>query len=220
MTLGSLPADAPRPMPILRGSVTLSRFRVEPHGGETPDWSRALPKGLTGHAFVPLDRDGPDDRTAGFCELEDRDAVDFSPNSVWYGEHALFCWRIDEIRIPASVVKSELETWAKTFEKENARKPGRNEKNEARTMIRQSWRSRAPIIVRTFDVSWNVEARLLQIWAGSRKAVDEVQAAVEQAFAVRLVQLVPSVVADSLGIADKALVPTPALSLPDEGRTA
>jgi recombination associated protein RdgC len=70
-------------------------------------------------------------------------------------------------------------------------------------------------VSRTYDVSWNLDSGQLQIWAGSRKAVDEVEAAIEQAFKVKLVPLVPVAVAAALGISEKSLAPTPALSLPD-----
>jgi hypothetical protein len=44
-----------------------------------------------------------------------------------------------------------------------------------------------------------------------------VQSAVEQAFGVKLVPVAPGTIAVQLGIAEKALAPTPALSMPEEG---
>lgn len=202
-------------MPILRGATTFSRFRVDADARASTNWKKSLTPGLRQRAFEPLDRQGPADRSAGFVELEDHEARTFSAGSLFQGEFALFTFRVDEFRIPASVVRTELERWKKEFVRENARPPGRREKADAKGEIRHTLRATAPITTRTFDVSWHLGEAELHVWAASRKLVDEVQAAVEQACRVKLVPLVPVVVAGALGIAEKTLQPTPLLSLPD-----
>jgi recombination associated protein RdgC len=202
-------------MPILRGAVTFSRFRVDPLDGASTDWKRTLSRALRTKAHVPLDRAKAEERSAGFVELEEQDRRDFSAGSLYQGDYALFSYRVDEFRIPASVVRAELERWAKAFEKEHQRLPGRREKTDAKAEIRHTLKARAPIVVRSFDVSWNLATAHLQVWAASRKMVDEVQTAVEQSFKVSLVPLVPVVAAETLGIDEKSLKPTPELSLPD-----
>lgn len=205
-------------MPILRGSVTFSRFRVEPIKDASPDWGRILTRSLRQRRFEPLDLDEVDERAQGFAELENPDATDFDKGSVFQGDFALFTYRIDEIRIPPAMVKQELERWAKAFEAEHQRPPGRREKADAKTEIRFRLRSRSPIRTRTCDVSWNLEGAHLLIWGGSRKLVDEVQDAIEQAVEVRLLPLAPVVTADLMDIPDKALAPTPRLTLPQGER--
>jgi recombination associated protein RdgC len=202
-------------MPILRGATTFSRYRVESEKSTSPAWKRTIPAMLRARAFVPLQLEGPDERAAGFVELQDRDHWDFAPGSIYETEYALFSLRVDEVRIPNAVIKDQLERWKKEFERENQRPPGKKEKSDAKQEIRQRLRTRFPLSTRTLDVSWNIDSGQLQIWAGSRKAVDEVEAAIEQAFSVKLVPLVPVVVAGDLGIPEKALAPTPDLSLPD-----
>lgn len=202
-------------MPILRGATTFSRFRVEPEEGANTNWGKVLKTGLRTNAFQPLDREGTVDRSAGFAELEEPDHTDFSAGALFMSEYALFTWRVDEFRISAAAVKNELDAWKKRFEKENDRAPGRREKQEAKLEIRHTLRAKAPVVTRTFDVSWNLSNNLLQIWAASRKMVDEVQEAIEKSAKVKLLPQVPVVVADALGIDEKTLAPTAALSLPD-----
>lgn len=202
-------------MPILRGATTFSRYRVETEKSRTPAWKRTIPAALRARAFEPLKPEGPEERSAGFVELNDRDASEFSPASLYELEYALFSLRVDEVRIPATVIKDQLERWSRAFQAEHQRPPGRKEKNDAKQEIRSRLRTRFPVASRTFDVSWNLDSGQLQIWAGSRKAVDEVEAAIELALKVKLVPLVPVAVATALGIAEKSLAPTPALSLPD-----
>jgi recombination associated protein RdgC len=207
-------------MPILRGATTFSRYRVETDKPPSPAWKRTLPAALRARAFEPLKPDAPEERSAGFVELHDRDQSQFTPGTLYELEYALFSLRVDEVRIPASVIKDQLERWTKVFQAENERLPGRKEKNDAKLEIRSRLRTRFPLATRTFDVSWNLDSGQLQIWAGSRKAVDEVEAAIELAFKVKLVPLVPVTVATALGIAEKSLMPTPALSLPDAQQEA
>ena len=207
-------------MPILRGATTFSRYRVEGDKTNSAAWKRTLPTALRARAFEALKPEGPEERSAGFVELHDREASQFPPGSLYELEYALFSLRVDEVRIPATVIREQLERWTRAFQSENQRAPGRKEKNDAKLEIRQRLRTRFPLATRTFDVSWNLDSGQLQIWAGSRKAVDEVEAAIELTFKVKLVPLVPVTVAGALGIAEKSLMPTPALSLPDARQEA
>lgn len=198
-------------MPVLRGAVTFSRFRVELPKGPPADAKRWLKRGLETRAFEPIDRRSEEDRSAGFVEIENPDATEFSAGSVYYGEYALIGYRIDQIRVPGAAIKAELERWAAAFEKENGRPPGRAEKASQRGSIRQMLRNRAVPSTKVHDLSWNLKTNHLQIWAASRKAVDEIQAVVEAAFEVRLVPLIPAAAAARAGIEDGALLPTPEL---------
>lgn len=197
-------------MPVLHGAVTFARFEVR---AEQFDPKRSLPKGLKAHAFEPIDRKrGADqDRAAGFVELEDPDGVEFATSNLYAGQHARFAYRVDQLKIPSAALKSELAAWVAEFEGENARKPSRQEKARQRDAIRDTLRSAAVPTTKTFDVSWELTANRLKIWATSRKIVEEIQAAIEQAFGVKLEPLVPVVLAGRLGVDDAALAPTAAL---------
>ena len=195
-------------MPVLRGAVTFSRFRVEVKDGASFDPKRALARGLRTRAFEPIDRKTEEERAAGFCELELPDGVEFSPGALFSGEHALFGYRIDVLKVPASALKAELDKWAQAFEAEHDRAPGKSEKGAQRALIRQQLRNRATPRTKVHDVSWNLGAGVVQVWAASRGAVDEVQAALEGAFPVTLVALTPSALAQASGVPESALGPT------------
>src|SRR5690554_5613827 len=157
-------------MPILRGTATFARFRVELKGSAkpNPDWKNIVAPALHSRPFVPLVRTEEEERSVGFVELEDHEEQEFSPATLYQGEWALFSWRVDEFRIPASQMKSELERWSKAFELENDRVPGRKEKLDAKQVLRQTLKVTAPILTRTFDVSWNLSSMELHIWASAR----------------------------------------------------
>jgi DNA recombination-dependent growth factor C len=198
-------------MPILSGSVTFARFRVEPAKEGQPDLRRGFVRGLKANAFEPLDRKSDEDRSAGFAELEDTDATEFAVSNLFYGERALFCWRVDSLRVPSAHVKDELKRWQAAFEKEHNRRPSKVERSAARANVRDALRKRAMPSTKTHDVAWAVEAKTLQIWTGSRKTIDEISVALESAFEVKLVPMIPDTLATKAGLADEALRPTAAL---------
>lgn len=197
-------------MPVLRGAVTFSRFRCET--GKLPqDLRRWLARGLAKGAFEPLDVErGEDDRSAGFVALEDPGSTDFASGVLERGR-ALFAWRIDTLRVKGAAVRAELERWAAAFAEEHGRPPARGEKATARDEIRHRLRKRQPPTTRVLDVSWSLDGGELQIWAASRKAVDEVAAAIEAAFEVKLAPCSAGAQAVRSGVAEGALAPTPEL---------
>jgi DNA recombination-dependent growth factor C len=203
-------------MPILKGSASYSRYRVDLSGKGATKAKKELTATLSARAFVPLEPGGEKERAQGFVELADPLKTEFSGAATFEAEFALFAYRVDEVRIPAVAVRQALEAWTAAFEQENGRKPGKKEKADAKQELRHTLKSRYPLSTKTFDVSWNLEADYLSIWAGSRKAIDEVQAAVEQAFGAKLVPVAPVPLAIQLEIAESALVPTPALSMPEQ----
>jgi recombination associated protein RdgC len=198
------------PMPVLRGAVTFARFRSET--GKLPqDTRRWLARGLARGAFEPVDvQRGEDDRAAGFVSLEDPDSTEFT-SGVLEGGRALFAFRIDTIRVKAAAVRAELERWAAAFADEHRRAPTRGEKAGAKDEIRHRLRQKQEPTTRVFDVSWSLDTGEAQVWAASRKVVDEVAAAMEAAFEVKLAPMSVGAQAVRAGIAEGALAPTAAL---------
>ncbi len=199
-------------MPILKGAVTFARFRVEGFDKRETSW---IAKNLKVHPFEPIRKQSEDERSAGWVELENRDAVEFSTGAVHYGEYALFSYRVDVLKVPGGQLKEELEKWVRTFEAEHTRPANRREKNDARAALKQQLRQKMTPKVKTFDVSWNLKTQELQVWAASRKTVEEIEGALEKTFGVKVLALAPATAAASLGIKEEDLTPTPDLSWPD-----
>ncbi len=208
MTARREPPILPRPMPVLRGAVTFSRFRAEPAKEAPSDIKRWLTRGLKAHAFEPIDRKTEEERAAGFVELENADSSEFPTSRLFYGEYALFAFRIDTIKVPAAALKAEMTKWAAAFEKENDRPPSRGEKNQFKGEVRQMLRNRATPRTHLLDVSWNLKTQQVQIWAASRKVVDEICVALESALGVKFIGMTPADAARTAGIDEAALGPT------------
>src|SRR5262245_37862846 len=105
-------------MPVLRGAITFCRFRAESIGDRPKDVKRWLSRGFRARAFEPIDPSTDTDRSAGWVEIEDTEKTELAPQSFLHGEYVLVTWRIDRLRVPASIVKSELDAWSKKFEKD------------------------------------------------------------------------------------------------------
>lgn len=195
-------------MPILQGAISFSRFHAE-HREEFPkDIKGWLTRGLRSKAFEPLDPKSEEDRAAGFVELENPERAEFASGDLFQGERALFAWRVDELKVSARTLKSELEKWAAAFQQEKGREPRRAEKAEARDALRRKLRTRTEPKVKVLDVSWNLTTHQVQVWATSRKLVDEIQAQLEDRLHVRLVPRTPAAFVQAAAVDVETLTPT------------
>ncbi|MBI2373000.1 MAG: recombination-associated protein RdgC [Deltaproteobacteria bacterium] len=191
-------------MPIRKGSVTFVRFRVK----SGPKEKRALSTGLRKKAFEPIDRASDQDRAQGWVELEDSESAELTPTSFLFGERLLVSWRVDKLVVPRRLLASEVDKWRAEFAEREERPPSRGETREQKAIIHQELRGRAFVKTETYDVSWELVADELWVWATSNKVIDEILEALE-AMAVVLVPTSPGARAE--GIDPKKLEPTEAL---------
>ena len=195
-------------MPLTKGSISYSRFAVKADKPQAVAEARkSLGRILRTRAFEPIDRKSEDERSAGFVEIENPENTEFSVGDVFRGEYALFSFRVDTLRVSSAALRNELERFEAQFEKQNERKPSRQERNDAKASFRQTLRNRATPSTKVHDISWNMKTHQLQVWAGSRKSVEEIVAALESALALKLVPRGPGAMLKS-DIDEKLLGPT------------
>lgn len=203
-------------MPILRGAVTFSRFRVQaPEPAKLSKKAKQLAKSLKTRGFEPIDRQSDEERSAGFVELEEHDSTEFASGNLYFGEYALFSYRVETLKVPSALLRAEHEKWCREYEREKGHPPKRYEKTESRLALRHTLRARAVPNTKVHDISWNLQTGEMQIWASPRKVVDEIQEALEKACDIELTSMVPVAVAQALGIDEKDLQPTAELSWPE-----
>ncbi|MEW5742505.1 MAG: recombination-associated protein RdgC [Myxococcota bacterium] len=194
-------------MPIRRGSVNFARFLVQ--GAVPKDVKRWLQSALRKEAFEPIDVKSEDERTAGFVELEAPERTDFEAGALFHGMHALFAWRVDKLKVSSSQVRTQLSQWAQAFEGKNGRPPGRREKSEQKDAIRRALRGKLEPSTKVHEISVDLTAKELFVWATSRPVVEEVQAVLEDALDVKLLPRVPAAFMDEAKL--DQLAPTAAL---------
>lgn len=194
-------------MPIRRGAVNLARFRFE---GELPkDLKRWLQKGLAKAAFEPIDPKSDDERAAGFVELEQTDSTEFATGNLFHGNHALFTWRVDKLKVPTNAIRAGLLQWSQAFEQKNGRPPGRRERAEQKDTLKKALRAKQDPVSKVFEISLDLQAQDVFVWATSRTVVDEAAAALESALEVKFVPRVPAAFMPAATL--DALQPTKAL---------
>lgn len=198
-------------MPVLKGAVTFARFRVERTKDEPKDPRRSLAAALRRAAFEPLDPTEDEDRAAGWVELEDQDATDLAPSRFLYGDYLMASWRVDTLRVPTARVNAELDRYARAYEAERGEAPKRADKKAQKELIIKKLRRQAFPTTRTYDVTWNLEADTVFVWASARKIVDEVVIALEDGFGLRLHAQSPGALARASEIPDDEIDPTPEL---------
>lgn len=176
-------------MPIRRGSISCSRFLLE--GGIPKDVKKWLTHALKKSAFEPIDPKGDEERAAGFVELEDENATDFASGTLFEGQHALFAWRVDKVRIPGAAVRAQLQEYAQKYEAKNGRAPSRGQKTEQKELIRRGLRSKTAAVTKVSDVSVDLKSKHVLVWASSVGIVDEVQSALELGLETRLIPRTP-----------------------------
>jgi hypothetical protein len=194
-------------MPIRRGAVSCSRFRIE--GAVPKDTRKWLTRALTKRAFEGIDPKGDEDRASGFVELEDDRATAFAGGTLFNGLYALFGWRVEKIRIPAATLRADLAEWGRKFEAKNGRTPGRREKSEQKELMRKGLRAKTPPVTSVTDVSYELAQGEVLIWGSSTGILEEVQAALESGLEVRLIPRVPASHVSAKIL--ETLAPTPAL---------
>ncbi|MBQ4334541.1 MAG: recombination-associated protein RdgC [Myxococcaceae bacterium] len=201
-------------MPLLKGSVSLTRFRADLPPESATSQAERLLDALRLRAFEPIAVQGEEERAAGFVELENHTATDFSPTAAFQGDWLVFSWRVDTIRISAAQLREELAAWSQAFENEHERPPSRFEKTEAKSALRKELRAVTPPTTKVYDVAWNLSTGTIQLYCLSRKVVDEIQAAIEKSFDVTLLPRSPQVLFDEQGLQDAHVKPTPQLCWP------
>lgn len=174
-------------MPVVRGAVSLVRYRVAEARTLGKDPRRAVSDAVRRACFEPIDRErGDEDRSAGWVEVHDPESVKLSPGRIFFDGEVLLSWRIDQVRVPPSLVRSSLEEWERASVAEHGRKPSKSARAEQKALILQGLRKRAFVTTRTFDVRWRMAHREVQIWATASTVVEEVLVALEESLGLAL----------------------------------
>ena len=174
-------------VPVLNGAVSLTRFRVLKTPTRGKDWPRAFVQRLRRQRFEPLDPEGTEEeRSAGWVELHDADSSRLAPGQVFFGDDLLVSWRIDQVRVPPSVLRKALSDWQYAFESERGRKPTKKEKAEEKEQTLRRLRRKAFVTTQTHDLRWRMDVDELQFWTTSHRVIDEMVVAVEESLGLVL----------------------------------
>lgn len=152
-------------MPILKGSVTLTRFKVD----DVPaDVFATLSDRLKMFAFTPID-DIAEERSFGWTNFDDLLDIEWKQSVPQKEPYIAFSLRLDTRRIPAAVLSKENKI-ALSADQEKIKALGKNfvsleRKREIREQVKLRLLARTIPTPAYFEVVWHTESGA--IWLGS-----------------------------------------------------
>lgn len=173
-------------MSVLKGSVTLTRFRVNRDPSADAKDRERFVKVLRSLAFEPIDVAGEDGRAAGWVSVEDHQEPVVRAVDCWFSQHLLASYRVDRLTVPSAQVRRELDAWAKTYTEEHGRPPAKADRMDMRLAIARRLRARIIPSSRTADLSWNLDTDQICVWSSSAALVAEIIESLEPTLAMRL----------------------------------
>jgi recombination associated protein RdgC len=185
----------------LAGPLTVAKFSVR---GELPDdFHSTFLKAIRHRVFKPLSPDEEAEERIGWCAVSAPLDLELTHEGVFYNSYLNLGLRIDKWRLPASVLKAELDTAiVERLAKTGKERLGKTEKDELRDRIATRLKKRLLPAMRHFDVVWNLETMVLWFWSQSAKTQEQLSVLFEQTFGLELVLHCPYVAATSLDLTD------------------
>ncbi|MBN2645819.1 MAG: recombination-associated protein RdgC [Desulfuromonadaceae bacterium] len=162
-------------MGLLSNTVSLTQFRVAGDYVPTPEWIAQVGERLQQQAMRSIERSS-EELALGWVLLDDFEQTDFEQTTSWWREDYLsFSLRRDQRRVPAALVRGELQREQRRFLQEN---PGlhrvpRERNDELKELVRQRLLVRVLPSPTVYDVLWHLPSGCVTLCHLSSKAIDE-----------------------------------------------
>jgi hypothetical protein len=170
-------------MGLLSSSVSVSQYEV---AGVVPatnseDWITAQ---LARFGFKPSE-DVVSETVSGWVALEDLHDGSFANRQTFIRPpYVCFSWRRDERKVPASVLKMEVDRQCKRWMADNAgsRFVPKGRKSEIKEMVHHALLARTLAVPSVLDAIWNLETKTLWLASISPKVTDAFSEAFKETF--------------------------------------
>lgn len=180
-------------MGLLSNTVSISQFDVV---GDFPaeDLAGWIGRQLADHPFQSIENSA-EELSIGWVELDDFQRSDFAdPGSWWREDYVTFTMRRDQRRVPAALVKGELQREQRRFLAENPtyQRVPKDKNDELKELVRSRLLVRVLPSPTLYDVLWNVKTQRLTFANLSTRAVDDLTDLFQKTFpGLRLVCVHP-----------------------------
>ncbi|MBN2192800.1 MAG: recombination-associated protein RdgC [Polyangiaceae bacterium] len=188
-------------MGALAGPLTVAKFTVR--GELTDDFHTTFLKAIRHRAFKPLTPDEEAEERIGWCAVGSPLDAELSHDAVFYNSYLNLGLRIDKWRLPATLLKAELnDAIAERLQKTGKERLGKTEKDELKDRIATRLKKRILPSMRHFDLVWNLDSMVLWFWSQSQKTQEQLSVLFEQTFGLELVLHSPYVAATALDLTE------------------
>lgn len=180
-------------MGLLSNTVSISQFDVV---GDFPaqDLAGWIGQQLADHPFQSIENSA-EELSIGWVELDDFQRSDFDdPGSWWREDYVTFTMRRDQRRVPAALVKGELQREQRRFLAENPtyQRVPKDKNDELKELVRSRLLVRVLPSPTLYDVLWNLKTQRLTFANLSTRAVDDLTDLFQKTFpGLRLVCVHP-----------------------------
>ena len=167
-------------MGALSGGITLRRYRVQ--GNVPKDWKDVFEKGVRAHVLVPINVDGNEDKSLGWCSIFDENDLDLSVEKFHFEGHVMLSVRQDTLKPPAAMVKRLLKQRQQKIEAERGQQLSAAALRDLKAILVAELRKSTPPKTRTVDVVWNLYAQRLAIYSHAKSMNEALLALFSQTF--------------------------------------
>ncbi|OQY19057.1 MAG: exonuclease [Desulfobacteraceae bacterium 4572_35.1] len=180
-------------MGLLSNTVSITQFDVV---GDLPEQDLAawIGKQLGEHPFLSIENSA-EELSIGWVELDDFQSSEFAASSSWWrDDYVTFTMRRDQRRVPAALVKGELQREQNRFLAENPtyNRVPKDKNEELKELVRNRLLVRVLPTPTLYDVVWNLKSGRLTFANISARAIDDLTELFQKSFlGLRLVVVYP-----------------------------
>ena len=195
-------------MPALRGSLTYSRFFIDPSEGAAgpkatvpDDFREKYMRAIRLRAMKPLEAEDDDLERSGWCKVAEPFAIELHYEDVFCNEYVALGFRTDRWQIPGPMLKARVrEAEAAYLEKKGREKLGRKERAELKESVARKLRKQSAPSTRMVDLVWSMNDGIVRFFSHSDKAAGTMTELFHKTFGLRLVAEAPYTLATRLGL--------------------
>ena len=191
-------------MGALSGSVTFTTYYVR---GELPeDFRDRYLASMPQKAFREIDVHADREESFGWVSIEDPFDTEFNLNKVLWGDYLMLSMRQDTIRVPPTAFKLYFKKeMAEYLEKTGKQKVTKAEQEEVRDFLEKKLRKRQLPNIRTFDMVWNIDRKVLWFFTTNNRVNEVFQELFTDTFELPIAQRNPYSHLEEIGLDGESL---------------
>ena len=155
-------------MGAFTGGLTYKTYYV--HDALPERWRDPFEAGVKRNTFRPLNPEGEEERSIGWCSPHFPLDLDLHSGVFLYNEYIVLAMRIDTLKVPGPLLRIYAEQEARRLMVEQNRgSMSRYERSEIKERIRRELRRKIIPTIRTIDVAWSWQDGVVRFFTTSEK---------------------------------------------------
>jgi recombination associated protein RdgC len=180
---------------ILTGSFSGRRHRVS---GKLPsDPAKQFARGLSRHAFAPIDASSDKTRVLGWVNARQILDTDLTWDKIAYGDHVVLGLRIDTRRVSRPILKARVaQVIGDRLREDPKARISRDERSRVAQALESEMLAQTPPATAIQELAWNTRTGIVWFSSGALKLNEEMQGLFEETFGLSLAPLGPFTLAE------------------------